>query len=131
MMISNILQAMVPEPQAMVRINEEEMEKASAVAALAANNFDEGKLSPTKLMSPGLPSGVVTTPPSPQLPIIQPLEIQENGGTNGTQSVEDSSLDNILIPEIPESLGNLDKKPLDMPKSQIVLKVSQSLMHAL
>ena len=130
--ISNILQAMVPEPQAMVRINEEEKEKASAVAALAANNFDEGKLSPTKLMSPGLPpSGVMTTPPSPQLPIIQPLEIQENGGTNGTQSVEDSSLDNILIPEIPESLGNLDKKPLDAPKSQIVLKVSPSPMHVL
>ena len=129
--ISNILQAMVPEPQAMVRINEEEKEKASAVAALAAHNFDEGKLSPTKMMSPGLPSGVMTTPSSPQLPIIQPLEIQENGGTNGTQSVEDSSLDNILIPEIPESLGNLDKKPLDMPKSQIVLKVSPSRMHVL
>merc|ERR1719350_1922843 len=86
--ISNMLQAMVPEPQAVCRINEEEKERASAVAALAANNFDEGKLSPTKLISPGLPSAVVTTPTSPLLPIIQPLEIQENGGTNGS-SVEE------------------------------------------
>ena len=128
--ISNILQAMVPEPQAMIRINEEEKEKASAVAALAANNFDEGKLSPTKLISPGLPSGVLTTPTSPLLPIIQPLEIQENGGTNGS-SVEETSLDNILIPEIPETFSNLDKKPLEMPKNQIVLKVSPYVMHAL
>lgn len=127
--ISNILQAMVPEPQAMIRINEEEKEKASAVAALAANNFDEGKLSPTKMISPGLPSGAVT-PTSPLLSIIQPLEIQENGGTNGS-SVEDSSLDNILIPEIPETFSDLDKKPLEMPKSQIVLKVSPDVMHAL
>lgn len=113
---------MVPEPQAMIRINEEEKEKASAVAAFAANNFDEGKLSPTKMISPGLPSGAVT-PTSPLLSIIQPLEIQENGGTNGS-SVEDSSLDNILIPEIPETFSNLDKKPLEMPKSQIVLKLA-------
>ena len=124
--ISNMLQAMVPEPQAVCRINEEEKERASAVAALAANNFDEGKLSPTKMMSPGLPS---VTPGSPLLPIIQPLEIQENG-TNGA-SVEDSSLDNILIPEIPESFSNLDKKPLEVPKNQIVLKVSQNFMHVL
>ena len=124
--ISTLLQSMVPEPQAVCRINEEEKEKASAVAALAANNFDEGKLSPTKMMSPGLPS---VTPSSPLLPIIQPLEIQENG-TNGT-SVEDSSLDNILIPEIPESFSNLDKKPLQVPKNQIVLKVSPNVLHVL
>ena len=127
--ISNMLQAMVPEPQAVCRINEEEKEKASAVAALAANNFDEGKLSPTKMVSPGLPSVTSVTPTSPLLPIIQPLEIQENG-TNGT-SVEDSSLDNILIPEIPESFSNLDKKPLEVPKNQIVLKVSPNIMHGL
>ena len=112
--ISNILQTMVPEPQAVCKINQEEKEKASAVAALAANNFDEGKLSPTKTLSPGLPT-------SPLLPLVQPLQIQENGA-NGS-CVEETSLDSVIIPEISESLHNLDKKPLEVSKNQIVLKV--------
>ena len=87
---------MVPEPPAICNISPEEKEKASAVAALAANNFDEDNLSPTKVLSP-----------TNDLPIVQPLELPENGTELGQNDA--SSLDNITIPELPEDLNTLDK----------------------
>ena len=129
--ISSILGSCVPEPQAVCRISPEEKEKASAVAALAANNFDEGKLSPTKVVSPGLsPSGGSTSSSSSMFPIIQPLEIPENG--TEVADVE-SSLENVTIPEIAEDISNDDKPkdksaPLTLSNSRIVLKVGFCLL---
>ena len=129
--ISSILGSCVPEPQAVCRISPEDKEKASAVAALAANNFDEGKLSPTKVVSPGLsPSGGSSSSSSSMFPIIQPLEIPENG--TEVADVE-SSLENVTIPEIAEDISNDDKPkdksaPLTLSNSRIVLKVGFCLL---
>ena len=132
--ISSILQQMMPEPQAVCKISPEEKEKASAVAARAANNFDEGKLSPTKTISPVMSPRVPTptTPTQSLFPIIQPLELPENGSTEGMD--DDSSLDNVTIPEISEELA-ASARPVDdslkdvtvtgqVPGSKIVVKVS-------
>ena len=115
---------MVPEPQSICRISPEEKEKASAVAMMAANNFDEGKLSPTKLSSPVL-SPSASSSSSSMFPIIQPLELPENGAD---VTENESSLENVTIPEIPEDLhgeeGEKDKSvPLSLSNSRLVLKV--------
>ena len=128
--ISSILGSCVPEPQAVCRISPEEKEKASAVAALAANNFDEGKLSPTKVVSPGLSPSGGSSSSSSMFPIIQPLEIPENG--TEVADVE-SSLENVTIPEIAEDISNDDKPkdksaPLTLSNSRIVLKVGFCLL---
>ena len=119
--ISSILQNMVPEPQSQVTLSPEEKEKVSAVAAQAANNFDEGKLSPSKSVSPAMSPRVPTpTTPTNLLPIIQPLELPENGGDFLD---DDSSLDNVTIPEIPEELNSQEQ---EKSGSKIVLKVSSA-----
>ena len=136
--ISSILQQMVPEPQAVCKISPEEKERASAVAARAANNFDEGKLSPTKTISPVMSPRVPTptTPTQSLFPIIQPLELPENGASEVLD--DDSSLDNVTIPEIPEELATAAASsieedaskdttvpaPTGAPGTKIVVKVS-------
>ena len=112
--ITSILQQMMPEPAAQCRISPEEKEKASAVAAMAANTFEEAKLlSPPQkspLMSPG--------------GVVQPLELPENGSEGPGQ--EDSSLDNVTIPELAEELNNIEreKEPaVPMSNSRLILKV--------
>ena len=112
--IASILQQMMPEPAAQCRISPEEKEKASAVAAMAANTFEEAKLlSPPQkspLMSPG--------------GVVQPLELPENGSEGPGQ--EDSSLDNVTIPELAEELNNIEreKEPaVPMSNSRLILKV--------
>jgi len=119
---------MVPEPQSICKISPEEKEKASAVAMIAANNFDEGKLSPTKLSSPVLSPTASSSSTSSMFPIIQPLELPENGAD---VTENESSLENVTIPEIPEDLhsedGEKDKSlPLGLSNSRLVLKVSES-----
>jgi len=116
---------MVPEPQSVCKISPEEKEKASAVAMIAANNFDEGKLSPTKPSSPVLSPSVSSS--SSMFPIIQPLELPENGAD---VTENESSLENVTIPEIPEDLhgedGEKDRSvPLSLSNSRLVLKVSE------
>merc|ERR550525_544386 len=106
---------MMPEPAAQCRISPEEKEKASAVAAMAANTFEEAKLlSPPQkspLMSPG--------------GVVQPLELPENGSEGPGQ--EDSSLDNVTIPELAEELNNIEreKEPaVPMSNSRLILKLA-------
>ena len=124
--INSILQQMMPEPAAQCKIRPEEKEKASAVAAVAATNFEEGKLlSPPKMMSPQ------RSPLISPGPLIQPLELPENG----SDVVEDdSSLDNLTIPEIPEELNNIEKEKeaaVPISNSRLILKVRDVLsLHA-
>ena len=124
--INSILQQMMPEPAAQCKISPEEKEKASAVAAVAATNFEEGKLlSPPKMMSPQ------RSPLISPGPLIQPLELPENG----SEVVEDdSSLDNLTIPEIPEELNNVEKEKeaaVPISNSRLILKVRDVLsLHA-
>ena len=129
---------MVPEPQAGCKVSPEEKEKASAVAARAANNFDEGKLSPTKTISPVMSPRVPTptTPTQSLFPIIQPLELPENGSSVVLE--DDASLDNVTIPEIPEDLASAASSSMEegaskdstvqaqtgAPGTKIVVKVS-------
>ena len=116
--ITSILQQMLPEPAAQCKISPEEKEKASAVAAVAATNFEEGKLlSPPKMMSPQ------RSPLISPGPIIQPLELPENGSDAGE---DDSSLDNLTIPEIPEEFNNVEKEKepaVPISNSRLILKV--------
>ena len=110
---------MMPEPAAQCRISPEEKEKASAVAAIAANNFQEAKLlSPPKMMSP---HGSPLMSPGP---VIQPLDLPENGSEVPVE--EDSSLDNVTIPELAEELPNVEreKEPsVPISNSRLILKV--------
>ena len=112
---------MLPEPAAQCKISPEEKEKASAVAAVAAN-FEEGKLlSPPKMMSPQ------RSPLISPGPIIQPLELSENGSDGGE---DDSSLDNLTLPEIAEQ----EKEPtaaVPISNSRLILKVRDNWsLHA-
>ena len=125
--INSILQQMMPEPAAQCKISPEEKEKASAVAAVAATNFEEGKLlSPPKMMSPQ------RSPLISPGPIIQPLELPENGSDVGDD--DSSSLDNLTIPEIPEELNNVEKEKepaVPISNSRLILKVRDVLsLHA-
>ena len=117
--ITSILQQMMPEPAAQCRISPEEKEKASAVAAIAANNFQEAKLlSPPKMMSP---HGSPLMSPGP---VIQPLDLPENGSEVPVE--EDSSLDNVTIPELAEELPNVEREkepPVPISNSRLILKV--------
>eukprot|EP00092_Neocalanus_flemingeri_P002558 GFUD01002739.1.p1 GENE.GFUD01002739.1~~GFUD01002739.1.p1 ORF type:complete len:427 (-),score=84.58 GFUD01002739.1:549-1829(-) len=179
--ITSILQQMVPEPPSHLNINQEEKEKASAVAAYAASTFEPSKLlSPPKsnnvlsppsnpmshvlsppsnpishifptsmtvtkhvtqsysspkstMVSPPIslittspcPLQTVTTASSQRSPIIQPLEIPEN---DSNVVDEDSSLDNVTIPEIPEDLNGIDREKerseLSAQNSRLILKLS-------
>ena len=124
--INSILQQMLPEPAAQCKISPEEKEKASAVAAVAATNFEEGKLlSPPKMMSPQ------RSPLISPGPVIQPLELPENGSD---AAEDDSSLDNLNIPEIPEELNNVEKEKepaVPISNSRLILKVRDVLsLHA-
>merc|ERR1719219_57248 len=118
--INSILQQMLPEPAAQCKISPEEKEKASAVAAVAATNFEEGKLlSPPKMMSPQ------RSPLISPGPIIQPLELPENGSEAGDD--DSSSLDNLTIPEIPEELNNVEKEKepaVPISNSRLILKLA-------
>jgi len=158
--ITSILQQMVPEPPSHININQEEKQKASAVAAFAASTFEPSKLlSPplnplTQLFPPPIsspqplsatysapkspmispPVSLITTSPCPtqtsttassqSSPIIQPLEIPGND----TDIVgDDSSLDNITIPEIPEDLNGMgrEKEPSESGSSRLILKFTE------
>jgi len=159
--ITSILQQMVPEPPSQLNINQEEKQKASAVAAYAASTFEPSKLlspppnpmtqlfpsplscpqPPSQIFSPpkspivSTPISLITTSPCPmqtlttassqRSPIIQPLEIHDNE----TDVLEDdSSLDNVTIPEIPEDLNGIDKEKetseTSNQNSRLILKLS-------
>ena len=97
------------------------------MAAVAATNFEEGKLlSPPKMMSPQ------RSPLISPGPIIQPLELPENGSDVGDD--DSSSLDNLTIPEIPEELNNVEKEKepaVPISNSRLILKVRDVLsLHA-
>ena len=163
--ITSILQQMVPEPPSHLNINQEEKEKASAVAAYAASTFEPSKLlSPpsnpmthlfpssmtgthsqnqinfsrkSPMVSPPIslittspcPLQTVTTASSQSSPIIQPLEIPDN---DSDVVEDDSSLDNVTIPEIPEDLNGVDReKERSEPTTQnsrLILKVGFSML---